>query len=143
MGLGTAMMAGKCWNGGIWGLWRSITSTSFLVELTFIGARAYSEKERDRIINGGGSIISSKYEQHLRRRLGSIPEERSCVVHVDLDYLDTSIGRAKDYAQSSGLLADYLKAYLALLSTRQPKASIIASFDRDLERGDAILCPIV
>lgn len=136
-GMGLAMMAGSCWNGHMASL-EGYQPVPFR-NMTFVGGRAYSQEEHRRVIQGGAHVIAGgHYREKLEKRLGPIPAGRDSLVHVDLECLHTSIGRANDYAKPDCLLANDLKECLSLLASCRPRALTIASFDSDLEDGDAI-----
>lgn len=63
----------------------------------------------------------------------------TCIVHIDLDCLDTSIGKANEYAAPGGLSAEeLLNCVDAIAARRRPVGLTTASFNPRLEGADAI-----
>ena len=101
------------------------------------GQRTKLEKSVARVVYGSTTErvdFAGRLGEHLDRTSGS-----SCLVHVDLDCLDTSVGLANEYAAPGGLNAnDLLECFDVVLAKRRPIALTVASFNPNLEGGDRI-----
>lgn len=65
--------------------------------------------------------------------------QRHCLVHIDVDRLDTSIGLANEYAAPGGLdESDLLHCLNVIFAKRIPVALTVASLNPDLGGGDRI-----
>lgn len=66
-------------------------------------------------------------------------ESQPSLVHIDLDSLDTSIGKANRFAAPGGLHEADLRECLSTLADKTvPMSTTIASFDPSFEGADAI-----
>ena len=78
--------------------------------------------------------FAGRLSQGLDRR-----SESPCLVHIDLDCLDTSIGLANEYAAPGGLGANDLMDCLdVVFAKRKAIALTVASFSPNLKDGDRI-----
>jgi arginase len=109
-----------------------------------VGMRDVDDQERELVRLSGLDVIwggadktadfgKALSERLQRKRLGST------MVHVDLDSLDSSIGKANKFATPGGLLADDLASCLNGVATHaKPESLTLASFDPSFEGADAI-----
>lgn len=140
-GMGVTTLAGQCW--------QKLASTipGFnpfdLSKLIYCGIRDFDPGQREkvqahRIKAVEGSVDrQTDFEGSLATELGTLPDR--CLVHVDLDCLDTGVGYANEYAASGGLSVNDLLGCLRLVTRRKkPEALTIASFNPDCEGNTAI-----
>lgn len=143
-GMGVSMLTGESWKGMVETVpgWRPVP----LEKVVFCGVRDVSEKQREklerldaRVVYGG---TTSKEPIDFAGRLRDVLDGesgRSCLVHVDLDCLDSSIGKANEFAAPGGLSeSDLLRCFEVVSRERRPAALTVASFNPGLEGGDRI-----
>lgn len=141
-GMGVATLAGRCW--------RKLAATIPGFEpiatdkILYCGIRDFEPGQEECVRRHGISSVfgstngPTDYAKALRAKLGQISFRRA-VVHLDLDCLDTSVGRANEYAAPGGLSADELVECVDEICCRiQPRALTIASFDPDLKGAERI-----
>lgn len=122
-----------------------------LSRLVYVGLRDVSEFERQRIEEGNLAVIwgSAKtyvdFEGGLSGYLWKMSlEDQPTLVHVDVDCLDVSIGRANHVAAPGGLLrADLIGCLSKVATTTAPMALTIASFDPSLEGAGELAQAII
>jgi arginase len=139
-----AMLGGLCWKtllGTVPGY-----SPIDLRRLIQVGMRDVTDLERKRVEEAQLSVVWAgtdnkiDFQQGLtdylsQKELGLSPN----LVHVDLDCLDTSIGRANKFAAPGGLLREDLVGCLKqTVSKTFPAAMTIASFDPSFEGAENI-----
>lgn len=139
-----AMMAGQCFRAMV----RSVPGFEpfDLRRLVHVGMRDVNEVERGRVEQAELSVVWGSteklvdFEGGLAAYLGEKGLERQpTLVHVDVDCLDTSIGRANQFAAPGGLLGDDLTGCLSrAASTTTPMALTIASFDPRFEGAEKL-----
>ena len=139
-GMGVATLAGQCWRR----LAQSIPGHQpvDLSRLIYCGIRDFEPGQREKVeahriraVYGGTNRVD--FAGPLDSCLDAIPSE--VLIHLDLDCLDTSVGRANDYAAPGGLSVDQLSACMTCVAkSKSPAAMTIASFDPDLSGSDAI-----
>lgn len=137
-----AMMAGQCFKA----MAQSIPGfTPFdLRRLVHVGMRDVNDIERQRVEEANLSVVWGSterpvdFEGGLAGYLGEKNlEGQPTLVHVDVDCLDTSIGRANQFAAPGGLLGEDLTGCMSrAASTTAPMALTIASFDPSYEGAD-------
>ncbi len=141
-GMGAATLVGDCWKN------MAATVTGFRPlptdRLLFCGIRDFEEGQLERVRAAGIAAIvgslerSTDYVAQLERELQGLRFDRA-LVHIDVDCLDTSVGRANEYAVPGGLTADQLSRSMRALRGRvEPAAVTIASFNPDLEGSGGI-----
>ena len=111
-------------------------------DLVLVGTRDVSESEKQklaieqvRMVAGrrdlSGEAAAEELESALRQ--GGRRQEQ-CVVHIDLDCLDTSIGTANEFAVPGGLLEQDLSGCLdVVMRTRCPNVLSVAGFNPSCE----------
>lgn len=117
-----------------------------LKRLIHVGMRDVNEIERQHVEEAGLSVIWGNprvkvdFNKHLAAMIdGKNLEFQPSLVHVDLDSLDTSIGKANRFAAPGGLQeADLRECLLTLAEKTVPMSMTIASFDPSFEGADAI-----
>ena len=128
-GMSLSLVTGQCWPLLIerFDSLAPIPETNVLL----VGARDFDKAEKALLRNSAitqlGPAELNKLEQALRSLTGRV---RQFYVHVDVDVLDESEGRANSYACAEGLSADNLCAALDLIRrSGQIIASSITAYD--------------
>ena len=141
-GMGVSMLTGESW--------RALMATVPghkpvpLDKVIFCGVRDLSDGQRTKLEKSTARIIygSTTQRVHYADRLRELLDrtsESSCLVHIDLDCLDTSIGLANEYAAPGGLAeSDLLECLDVIFAKRRPIALTVASFNPDLKGGERI-----
>lgn len=131
-GMAMAVLTGRCWKG----IARTIPNFAPVPpsRTMHVGARDFSPGERDALLSDGVALIEpslSGLESSLDRLRAS-----RVLVHVDLDVIDPSHGRANQYAAPDGLSpADVLRV-IALAQQRFTLAAlVVASYDPAFDEG--------
>ncbi|MDP8916139.1 MAG: arginase family protein, partial [Pseudomonadota bacterium] len=141
-GMGLATLTGQCW--------RALAATipgfqpMSVERLVYCGVRDFEPGQAEKVerfgvrtVCGGGAGPRD-FAHALEAELERVPF-REMIIHIDLDCLDTSVGQANEYSSPGGLSANDLSACLDRACRRlQPLALTVASFNPDLEGGDAI-----
>ncbi|KAK2597386.1 hypothetical protein QQS21_006010 [Conoideocrella luteorostrata] len=110
-----------------------------LDNLVHVGMRDVTPDERRRVLDAGFDIIwgSTETKVDFGSRLGALLENRrlgKTMVHVDLDSLDASIGKANKLASYGGVLEeDLLRCLDHTAKLTDPLALTLASFDPGYE----------
>lgn len=134
---GIAMMAGECWKTLLSSIpgFRPLN----LRRLIHCGIRDVNDMERRRVEGSGMGLIwgetngkvdfAARLRGELDRRFAEA-EDRPMLVHLDLDVLDDSLGKANDFACPGGLSEDDLVRCLQnITELTTPMAFTVASFD--------------
>lgn len=139
-GMGVAILAGRCWHR----LAASVPGFRPLPldRLLYCGLRDFEPGQREQVerhgiraILGGTTPVDFAWE--LDRALAGMPGR--ALMHLDLDCLDTAVGRANDYAAPGGLgTGDLQNCLLRLGMQIVPAGMTIASFDPDQPGSNAI-----
>jgi arginase len=143
--MGTSMLAGMSWRYHMSTLEKRNNPVRIpLSNFTFIATRDMKPSEQQRIIDNGAYCIQGgqkdiPYPGLLAKRLQQQASDHRSLIHVDLDSLDTTIGRANDYAVPDGLFKQDLIEIIRLLAVRHATSITFASLDPDLENGSAIV----
>lgn len=134
-GLGGAMLLGEGFESLLRGVegWRKIEGR----QLLGVGMRSVSEAEEERIVKdgvrivrGGYAIDGDEYAREVGRALKQTDDLKDTVVHLDVDVLDSSIGKANDFAMEGGLgTKDLVECMQVIGKERSVKAMHVASFD--------------
>ena len=111
--------------------------------LVAVGFRSRSEFEEEKIVSQGARLVRGGKPvdgDPLRRFMKDLDimlvegEEWEAVLHMDVDVLDTSIGRANDFAVEGGLGAKELLECMDLIGNRRRvKAMHVASLNPECE----------
>ena len=141
-GMGVSMLTGESWKA----LMATVPGHRPipLDKVVFCGVRDLSLGQKTKLEKTTARVVYGSTTEHVdfAGRLSELLDrasERSCLVHVDLDCLDTSIGLANEYAALGGLDAkDLLGCLDVVLAKRRPIALTVASFNPNLEGGDRI-----
>lgn len=141
---GIAMMAGECWKallGTVPGF-----RPMLVRKVVHCGMRDVNDLERSRVeasdmgVVWGDAAKKVDFEAGLRTRLGERYGEdngTATLVHLDVDTLDATLGKANQFACPGGLFEEDLVGCMSAISERTvPLAFTIASFD-PLCDGDA------
>lgn len=137
-----SMMAGRCW--------RALLKTvpGFrpldLGRLVHVGMRDVTDAERAEVEKAGFDVVwgSAERKVDFNRELGEVLKAKSgsireTLVHVDLDSLDPSAGRASKYCAPGGLLEDDLTGCLTrIVDETEPLSLTVASFDPAFDTDD-------
>ena len=117
-----------------------------LEKVVFCGVRDLDERQFDkleqlnaRVVYGDQEASEEGYAAEINELLRQDDSKGSCVVHFDVDCLDTSIGTANEYVASGGLLEEDLAGCLdVVIQRRKPIALTVALFNPNLVGGDNI-----
>lgn len=144
-GMGVSMLIGESWKALM------ATIPGFepipLSRITLCGVRDVSEAQRAKLDRRRCKVVYGKtdtavdYAEQLRgqSQTGNDDVGGACLVHLDLDVLDTSVGYANDYAAPGGLSKDQLMQCLDVItSVRRPVALTVASFDPACQGSESI-----
>jgi arginase len=136
-GMGVATLAGTCW--------RRLAATipgfsAFdLSNLIYCGIRDFEPGQREKVERlgiraiYGTDAMKGRYADALEAELMAL-RAQPVLVHLDLDCLDISVGKANEYAAPGGLTAEDLPACMRrVVEQTRPVAMTIASFNPDLE----------
>jgi arginase len=134
---GIAMMAGECW--------KALLNTvpgfrpTQLRKVIHCGMRDVNDLERSRVeasdmgVVWGDATKKVDFEGGLRKELQGrfvASDDTASLVHLDVDVLDSALGKANQFACSDGLFEEDLVGCMAAISERTiPLAFTIASFD--------------
>ena len=141
-GMGVATLAGQCW--------RALAATipGFrpieLDRILYCGIRDFDPGQREKVeaadiraVFGslGGGI---DFAAGLGRELHHVRFARA-MIHLDVDCLDTSVGRANEYAAPGGLVEEELEDCMKLVCAAvKPLSMTISSFNPAFEGSDRI-----
>jgi len=121
-----------------------------LEKITYCGIRDLDERQFEKLDRSKAKVVYGKLKGDTKctsfaTRLGDILSQAArgkrhdCLVHVDLDCLDSSIGKINEYAAPGGLdEKDLLECLAVVAAKRRPIALTIASFNPHLGAGDAV-----
>jgi len=141
-GMGVSMLAGQSWRA----LMETVPGHEALPLQRFVycGVRDLSEPQTKKLeecpaqVVYGGDLGRAHFPLEFGEAMNRT-DFTEAVVHIDLDCLDTTIGKANEYAAPGGLQEVDLLNCLFVLSTKvRPLALTVASFDPTLEGGDQI-----
>jgi len=141
-GMGVATLAGRCWHA------MAATIPGFrrlaLDRLVYCGIRDFEPGQREKVEAAGIRAVFGSADEsvdfpcRLAEEIAAAGFQRA-MIHLDLDCLDTSVGRANDYAAPGGLTAEDMDACLGrLCEAVRPLSLTIASFDPRLEGAGPI-----
>ena len=141
-GMGVSMLTGESWRALI----ATIPSHRPvpLDKVIFCGVRDLSDGQRIKLERSPARVVYGSTSERVdyAGRLSELLDktsESSCLVHIDLDCLDTSIGIANEYAAPGGLLEyDLLNCLDVIFAKRRPIALTVASFNPNLKGGQSI-----
>ncbi|KAJ6789470.1 hypothetical protein PWT90_00271 [Aphanocladium album] len=140
--MAVAMLAGRCYR-------RMLRSVEGFVpmdleRLVHVGMRDVTDEERDLVTEAGFDIIWGSTEKNvdfaseLDGVLGRKKLQRT-MVHVDLDCLDASVGKANKLASYGGLLEDDLaKSLDNVVKQVQPVSLTLASYDPEFDTDGTV-----
>ena len=141
-GMGVSMLTGQSWLA----LMKTIPGHEPLPlrRVVYCGVRDLSEPQRKRledsltpVVYGGDGKVTN-----FPRELDEVTKEldfTEAIIHIDMDCLDTTIGKANEYAAPGGLQeADLLGCLSVLSKTVKPVALTVAALNPTLGRGDQI-----
>ncbi len=125
--------------------YRSIGGNS----LVAVGFRSMSEFEEEtireqgvRLVRGGKQVDGGQYVKDLERVLqrGDGQTSNETVLHVDVDVLDTSVGKANEFAVEGGLgERDLLECVNLIGKCRQMKAMHVASLNPQCKGWEGVV----
>jgi arginase len=141
-GMGASTLTGQCWKN------MAATVPGFrplaMDRLLYCGIRDFEPGQAERVRDHGvAAVIGSTehetdYVAGFSDALANTKFDRA-IVHIDLDCLDTKVGRANEYAAPGGLTAQQLVECMRLLRERvTPAAVTVASFNPDFEGAERI-----
>jgi arginase len=138
-GCGLAMTVGHCWSA----LCATVPGFTPLAEeqVLLAGARDFDEGEHARLVGSDVIVLGPHQVIGIEERLGDVDRVS---LHVDLDVLDPSQGRANQYAVGPGLTRDELLASVRMVVEDKPLAALTLSaydpaFDTDGRVADVAL----
>jgi arginase len=133
-----AMLTGRCWAGHT----RSLDGFSPVPgdRVLLVGARAIDELERDVLADSGIARMSATDASLLPTRDRMLHEFTRGLdqvhLHVDVDVLDTSVGRPNSYAAPGGMQVDDVVGLIEQVGRSLPVvSSTLASWDPALDDG--------
>ncbi|UNI13295.1 Arginase [Purpureocillium takamizusanense] len=115
-----------------------------LDNLIHVGMRDVTDEERARVVEAGFDVIwgDAETKADFRDKLGQALQRKrlgQTMVHLDLDSLDLSLGKANKFGTAGGLLEeDILGCLDEVASQTKPVSLTIASFDPSYEGADNI-----
>jgi len=142
-GMGASMLTGESWKA----LKATIPSHRPLPleKLIYCGVHDLSEGQMRKLKSSPARVVYGKSIEHTLDYAKALSEQleksraSTCIVHIDLDCLDTSIGKANEFAAPGGLSTEELLSCVDAIAARRRLVGItIASFNPRLEGGDAI-----
>ena len=143
-GMALATLAGRCWTDAT----PSIPGWTVVPEhhVVLAGARDLDDDERLALENSG--IARAKMDPHDEHALvhairaaldGMHPSITGAYVHVDLDVLDTSIGRANQFAAPHGVTLDTMLHAIATIHNHvDVRAAAITAYDPEFDSNGAM-----
>jgi arginase len=137
-GQGLAMLTGRCWAAHA----RSLDGFSPVPDdrVLLVGARALDDLERDVLADSGIARMSATDASLLPTRDRMLHEFTRGLdqvhLHVDVDVLDTSVGRPNSYAAPGGMQVDHVVDLIEQVGRSLPVvSSTLASWDPALDDG--------
>ncbi|WP_338257035.1 arginase family protein [Dictyobacter halimunensis] len=134
-GMGLAIATGRCWSP----LARSISGFTPVPDerVLLVGVRQLDDGEQELLVRSritllkGERIRALGISGSLEPALDGLRAHVQHVyLHIDLDVLDTSIGRANSYAEPGGLLIEEMKQAITLIARRFDIAAVaFTSYD--------------
>jgi arginase len=141
--MGVSMMRGESWKE----MMRTVPGfrPMGLERWVYCGLRDQTELQRRRVQDAEVCVIrgrSAREEVHYAGELQAELEKGGyspALVHVDMDVLDSGLGKANDYAAPGGLNEQDLLECLGMIPRKvTPTSLTVASFDPDAGGGDKI-----
>ncbi|GKT56042.1 arginase [Colletotrichum tofieldiae] len=137
-----SMAAGRSWHT----LMKSVPGHTpmRLDRVAYCGLRDVSELQRETVREAGVDVIWGDAEKKVdfAKELGALLDRRGFErthVHLDLDVLDESLGRANDWPSPGGLDGEDLLGCLETIPKKtEPTSLVLCSFNPRLEGGDTI-----
>jgi arginase len=107
--------------------------------VALLGVRDLADYQRARVEASAVHAVPGAIDPEERDwALAELPE--ATYLHVDLDVLDTSVGRANAYASPGGPSLDAVLRVIDVVFDRGPVvAAALSAYDPDADRGGAIL----
>ncbi|KAI9163659.1 Arginase [Paramyrothecium foliicola] len=129
-----AMLGGECWK-ALLGTIPGHTAMSLREKLVHVGMRDVNDLERQRVLKAGFDVIWGKSEGRTNFA-GELEQSLKgkdfgpTMLHLDVDSLDLSLGKANQFSAPGGLLEDDLRDCIDVVMQRtQPVSLTVASFD--------------
>ena len=141
--MGASMLTGESWKA----LKATIPSHRPLPleKLIYCGVHDLSKGQMRKLKSSLARVLYGKSIEHTLDYAKALREQleksraSSCIIHIDLGCLDTSIGKANEYAAPGGQSAEELLSCVDAIAARRRLVGLtIASFYPHLEGGDAI-----
>jgi arginase len=136
-GMGLSILTGTGWNAlreTVRG-YRPVPEASVVL----VGIRDIDASERERLDRSDVAVVLPHESDHLNGRLDALRTRAHDVyLHVDLDVLDPSEGRANEYAADGGLTAAQLaEAVAAVRKRHRIRAAAVTAYDPESDpEGD-------
>jgi arginase len=144
-GMGLRILTGLGWDE----LRRTVPGLTPVAErdVVLVGARALEPAERGSLAASGVTVLPDANWSRAEAA-GALDElsgrVRRVYLHVDLDVLDPSIGRANRYAQPGGLTTGQVLDVFGLVTDRfDIAAAAITAYDPDADTGGAVAAAAV
>lgn len=140
--MGLSMLAGKSWHS----LTESIPgfAPKTYGKFLYCGLRDIDDGQKQTVADAGADVIwgnaqdNVDFRAELERRLEA-RDYSPALVHLDLDVLDSTVGKVNGYESLGGLQADELISCLELVPKKaKPKSLTVCSFNPNLGDGDKI-----
>jgi arginase len=138
-GMGLAMVAGRCW--------RQMTATIENFHpvpdssIVLLGARELDLSEVAALMHSGITRLTvSEALERIKPLLNVIVSQaKQFYIHLDLDALDTTVGRANPYAAPGGFSLVDLISLLSTIASRLPVSGLtISAYDPSCDRTGAV-----
>ena len=144
-----SMLTGDCWKSAM------ATVPGYepipLHKFVFCGTRDLSDPQYFKLVHSPAQTVWGRsedfdelaelrvaFEDRLQQVLGKVTRA-PCLIHLDVDCLDRSVGMANEYAVFGGPSGRELLSCLDVIGLmRQPVGLTVASFNPDLEGADAV-----
>jgi arginase len=136
-----AMLAGECWK-GLLGTVPGHSPMNLRESLIHVGMRDVNDLERQRVLEAGFDVVWGNVEEKVdfAKSLGGRLNQKKLgptMVHLDVDSLDVSLGKANQFAVPGGLFEKDLEGCLnAILKKTRPVSLTVASFDPSLDKSE-------
>ncbi|KAM0559385.1 hypothetical protein ACHAPJ_004410 [Fusarium lateritium] len=137
-----AMLAGLCWKTLLSSI-PGFKSLDLKRDLVHCGMRDVTDLERSRVAEAGFPVVWGDENKHVdfEAELRKVLENKfnNTMVHLDLDSLDTSVGRVNKFSAPGGLLEDDLVGCLDMIPTKtKPVSLTVASYDPSFDESGKI-----
>jgi arginase len=140
-GMAVSMLTGGCWRSMLEGI-AGHAAVSF-DSIVMCGVRDVDATEAAPLASSGIPIVAANDDRALGMALDRLVG-RPVYLHLDLDAIDVSEGRANELACAGGYSADGFRAALSLIGQRNSIAAIgVTAYDPGCDPGGSIAAIVV